>query len=214
MQPPLKADLQISEAQIGDLQMAFILAYCFSQLFVGYLGDRFQRRTVLVCSLGSSVLSLGGIGLVNSFSSLILLRIVLGISQSASVPAIAGVMGDCFTAKTRSTAVGIYLISQNVALMVAGCVGGEIADIPTWTLPEILGAPTINIAGWRMAMFIFSFVGALVVLAMYLFLREPQRSERQPGQGLGVEGGSLWRTALSIAGIFGTSSVQQFISTT
>lgn len=82
--PPLQAELQITEAQIGNMQMAFLLSYCFSQLFVGYLGDRFHRRTVLLVSLIGSIVCLVGKGMVVSFSQLILLQIALGALQSAS----------------------------------------------------------------------------------------------------------------------------------
>ena len=198
VQPPLQAELEIRDSSVADLQMAFILAYGFSQLFVGYLGDRFHRRTVLLWSLGASVLSLVGMGFAGSFTELIVLRVILGVAQSASVPAIASVMSDCFTARTRSTAVGVYLISQQMAMMVAGKYGGKIADIPTWTLPDVLGGGPIEVTGWRMSMFIFSAVGAAVLLSMFLFLREPKRTERQAGRGLGVEGASLRRTASEI----------------
>ncbi len=199
VQPPLKDELQISDSQIGDLQMAFLLAYAFSQLFVGYLGDRFHRRTVLLISLTASIFSLAGMGLAGSFSTLIVLRIVLGVAQSASVPAIAGVMADCFTPRTRSTAVGIYLVSQNIALIVAGWVGGEIADLPPWKLSVAwLGTGPILISGWRIAMIFFSIIGTFVVLGMYLFLREPARTERETGRGLGVEGASIGNTTWNV----------------
>ena len=180
VQPPLQAELEIRDSSVADLQMAFILAYGFSQLFVGYLGDRFHRRTVLLWSLGASVLSLVGMGFAGSFAELIVLRVILGVAQSASVPAIASVMSDCFTPRTRSTAVGVYLISQQMAMMVAGTYGGDIADVPTWTLPGFLGVGPIEVTGWRMSMFVFSVVGAAVMLSMFLFLREPKRTERSP----------------------------------
>ena len=198
VQPPLEADLHLTQTDVGDLQMAFILAYSFSQLFVGYLGDRFNRRTVLLCSLTGSVLVLASMGLVSSFSQLVVLWVILGVAQSASVPAIGSMVGDCFTAKTRSTAVGIYLVSQNVALIVAGGLGGEIADIPTWTLPKIFGLGPFEVAGWRMSMLVFGVVGAVVGLVIFLFLREPKRRERQEGQGLGVAGASFWQTAWAV----------------
>jgi len=197
--PPLQAELQITEAQIGNMQMAFLLPYCFSQLFVGYLGDRFHRRTVLLVSLIGSIVCLVGKGMVVSFSQLILLQIALGALQSASVPAIAGMMADCFTPRWRSTAVAIYLISQNVAIVTAGWLGGTIAGVSTWTLPgQFFGGEPIEVAGWRMAMFIFSGFGIAVAAGMLLFLREPSRTEREENRGLGVEGGSFRRTVFDV----------------
>ena len=200
VQPPLKADLLISEEEIGALQTAFVVPYALSQLFVGYLGDRFDRRMVLILSLIGSVATLVGMGLVTSYAGLMVLRVILGFAQAASVPAIAGMMADCFTPKGRSTAVAVYLVSRNVALIIAGVYGGKIADIPSWNL-SWLGMPEVEVAGWRMSMFIFALVGMVVVLAMSLLLREPARTERETGRGLGTEGGSLWNTARSVVAV-------------
>ena len=117
-QPPLQADLALDQFQLGLLRWGFVLPYCLAQLWVGYLGDRYRRRTVLLVSLIASTVSLGLMGLAQSFEGLLALRILLALAQSPSVPAIASVIADCFTPRTRSTAVGIYLVSYNFSLVV------------------------------------------------------------------------------------------------
>ncbi|MCH2129040.1 MAG: MFS transporter [Pirellulaceae bacterium] len=196
--PPLQSELTVTDAQVGDLQMAFLVSYGLTQFFVGYLSDRFQRRLVLLFSLVGSVLSLMGMGLANGFIGLLALQILLGMSQSASVPAMAGMMADCFSPKIRSTAVAVYLVSQNVAILAAGWLGGEIAEQEVWTLPGWLGQEASPIAGWRMAMFIFALLGFAVMIGMLLLLREPKRTGRSEDKGLGVQGGSFWRTTWSV----------------
>ncbi len=51
IQPSLVAELGLSDTQLGLLQQAFLLPYCLAQIGVGYLSDRFRRRSVLVTSL-------------------------------------------------------------------------------------------------------------------------------------------------------------------
>ncbi len=182
LQPPIKSELHLTETQLGLLDWAFNVTYAVSQIFVGYLSDRLRRRTVLIVSLTSSVGMLAGMGLSQSFNQLFVLRVVLALAQSASVPAIAGVVADCFTAWNRSRAVSMYLLASPFSIVTAGWLGGLVADV----------------AGWRMAMFFFAGFGGLVLGVLVLFLREPQRTERQTGEGLGEHGGSLRQTLASV----------------
>ena len=199
IQPPLKLELGLSDGQIGLLDTAFVVPYALSQLYFGHLSDRFDRRTILLLSLTGSVVSLAGLGLSGSFTMLVGLRFLLGMSQAASVPAIASIMGDCFTSRGRSTAVAVYLESQTVANIASGSLSGEIADVSSWDVGlNMLGMQIVGVSGWRMAMFVFSLVGAMVVLCVYLFLREPVRTDREAGLGLGLQGGTWWKTTKDV----------------
>lgn len=199
VQVPLSFELGLTKTQAGMLDTAFIIPYGLAQLFVAYLGDRIRRRTILSCSLLASAVALAAMGSVHSYAELIACRIVLGLAQAASVPAIAGVMADCFTPKNRSAAVGIYFVSLNLAFVVAGKYGGAFADMKGVTLPlSQWGLTTIEVSGWRLAMLVFAALGAVMALLVGLFMREPERTERRPGLGLGTEGSSLGRTILSV----------------
>ncbi len=193
--PPLKETLGLSEVQQGWLMPAFIFPYGFSQFFMGYLSDRFRRRNILIYSLTASVLALGAMAWADSFRQLRVLRACLGFAQAASVPAIGGIMADCFSPKIRSTAVAIYLMSQTAAVIAAGWAGGSIAEAPSWTLP-LVG----DLAGWRTAMLAFSLIGAGLIVILTLFLREPERTERSQGKSLSSEEGShgFWKTLHSV----------------
>lgn len=197
LQPPLIADLDLTDTQLGFLRWGFVLPYALAQIGVGYLGDRYRRRSVLLVSLVTSTIVLAAMGLARSFTELLILRILLAVAQSASVPAIASVIADCFTPKNRSTAVSIYLISYNFSLVLAGWLGGTIADTPLWNLGNF-GGKAIEVAGWRMSMFSFGAFGGLAALAIFFLLREPQRTERVARAGLGPRGASLFATLISV----------------
>ena len=192
LQKPVCDDLGISEAQWGGLQSAFLLPYALSQIVVSYFGDRFRRRTVLLISLTASFVSVTLMAFAQDYWSLIVLRVMLGFAQSASVPAIASAMGDAFTPKNRSTAVAIYLFSYNIAVILAGSVGGMLTDTPTWTFG------TTTIAGWRAAIAVFGGIGVVIAGIMFFFFREPPRLDRVKGEGLGVEGSNFFVTLLTV----------------
>ena len=197
VQVPLTSELGLSDSESGMLDTAFLIPYGISQLFVAYLSDRLQRRRVLAVSLLASSVCLFAMGFVGGFWQLVGLRILLGFSQSASVPAIAGVMADCFTPKNRSTAVGVYNLSLNLAVVVVGTLGGGLADLPNLALPfEVLGVGELS--GWRLALLVFGVTGGLASLVVAVVMSEPERTERKSSHGLGQQGAGLWATLLSV----------------
>ena len=197
VQVPLTSELGLSDSESGMLDTAFLIPYGISQLFVAYLSDRLQRRRVLAVSLLASSVCLFAMGFVGGFWQLAGLRVLLGFGQSASVPAIAGVMADCFTPKNRSTAVGIYNLSLNLAVVVVGTLGGGLADLPNLVLPfEMLGVGELS--GWRLALLVFGVTGALASLLIAVVMSEPERTERKSSQGLGQQGAGLMATVLSV----------------
>jgi sugar phosphate permease len=194
---PVSLDLSLDSDEFGSLGTAFLFSYAVAQIGAGFLGDRFTRRTVLVWSLLASSVVLVLTSLADGYASLLVLRIALGIAQSASVPAIASTMADAFTPKTRSRAVGFYLISYNLALVLTGKYGGRLADTEEWRIPQgFLGQGDLILAGWRMSFLAFAALGIFVTLVFALLFREPPRMERLPDRGLGT-GRVTLSTALS-----------------
>src|SRR5260370_13001344 len=114
LKKPLSDGLHLTPDEFGWLNPAFYLPYTLSQVAVGYLGDRLPRRTILLWSLSASVLALAGMGLATGFWQMVGLRILLGVGQAASVPAIASALADSFTPRGRSRALSMYLIPYNL----------------------------------------------------------------------------------------------------
>src|SRR5262249_603787 len=99
LKKPLLDELHLNPDEFGWPGLAFHLPHPLAQIGTGYLGDRFPRRTVLLCSMIGSTAALAGMGCTRSFQELFVLRVLLGLAQSASVPAIAGAMADSFTSR-------------------------------------------------------------------------------------------------------------------
>ena len=181
LKKPLSDGLNLTPDEFGWLYPAFYLPYTLSQVAVGYLGDRLPRRTILLWSLSASVLALVGMGLATGFWQMVGLRVLLGVGQAASVPAIASALADSFTPRGRSRAVSTYLIPYTLGLIVAATYGGRVADTPVWHVSlGALGGPVLSVPGWRMALLLVAALGAVVGAIFWLFFREPPRSERAP----------------------------------
>ncbi len=196
MLPLAEGGLGVTEAELAWSGPAWSVPYCLAQLFVGYLSDRYRRRTVILSSLMASVICLVGMGVVRDVNEFLIGRVLLGLAQACAVPAMASVIADCFRPHTRSKAVAIYLFSYNCALIFAGVFGGAIADLPSQHVP---GTPASWIVtGWRMSHFAFAGIGLVAWFVLFVLLKEPKRTERVDGQGLGATGGTLGQTLIVI----------------
>ena len=84
--PLIKDELHLSSTQIGLLLSAFFWSYMPGQLVAGWLAERINPYRTL--ALGLAIWSMATIacGLAGGFASLIVLRIVLGLGESAAFP--------------------------------------------------------------------------------------------------------------------------------
>jgi len=79
--PLIKAELGLSNGQLGLAFSAFAYPYAFFQLFGGWLGDRFGPRRVLFLSGLVVMLATVATGFVGGLGSLIAARFALGLGE-------------------------------------------------------------------------------------------------------------------------------------
>jgi MFS family permease len=102
--PMLKDELGISAAKLGVLLSAFFWTYACSQLFSGWLVDRFNVNWVFAAGfiLWSAATAMTGI--VQAFSALLVLRLLLGISESVAYPSYSKIIALNFSEEHRGFA--------------------------------------------------------------------------------------------------------------
>jgi len=84
--PPMKADLNLSNTELGLVFSAFAIPYALFQLIGGWIGDKFGARLTLsaCCALvGASTMMTGA---ARGFISLFVLRLALGFGEGAAFP--------------------------------------------------------------------------------------------------------------------------------
>jgi MFS family permease len=119
----MTTDLHLSEASIGLLLSGFFWVYSFMQVPSGWLVDRFGVKRAY--SLGYAFWSITSActGLVNSFATLIGLRIALGTGQAISFPASSRAVANWFQDRERGTVTGIYLTGVRFGTALSSIVG-------------------------------------------------------------------------------------------
>jgi MFS family permease len=84
--PLIKADLNLSNTQLGLAFSAFAYPYALFQLIGGYIGDKFGARlTLIVCALIVCAAT-AATGAVGGLASLFAARLALGIGEGATFP--------------------------------------------------------------------------------------------------------------------------------
>jgi MFS family permease len=84
--PLIKADLKISNTQLGLAFSAFAIPYALFQLIGGWIGDRLGPRLTLAICCAIIGISTVLTGAVTGIVSLFLLRLVLGFGEGAGFP--------------------------------------------------------------------------------------------------------------------------------
>lgn len=139
----------------GNLMAAFMWIYGLMSPFAGAIADRMNRKWLIVASLfvWSSVTLL--MGFTHDFSTLYVLRMVMGLSEAMYIPAALALIADFHTGKSRSLAIGVHM----TGLYVGQALGG-------------FGAMLSHHLSWENTFIYFGLFGALYALVLATFLHE------------------------------------------
>ncbi len=155
---PLKAELNLTDEQLGVLQSAFTWGYFLTAPIFGYLGDRVPRRWLIAA--GVVVWSFGTLmcGHADHMTSLLIFRILVGFGEASFGTISPGWIADLFTKRRRNTAISVFYLAIPVGSALGYIIGGSIAAH----------------YGWRAA---FMWVGypGLFLTGLLFLLREPRR---------------------------------------
>lgn len=181
MFPSLKADLGISDAQLGYVGSAFLWVYAFGCPIAGQLGDVFSKRMLVVLSLIVWSVVTIGTGLVTSAAMLLVMRAAMGVSESLFMSSAVALTANAYEQTQRSRAVSVLMTGQIAGIVAGGWFGGWMADR----------------GQWRGAFFILGAVGVLYALPYLTFLRrveEPKPEHDATTSGLAI--GTLIRVPM------------------
>jgi MFS family permease len=92
--PLIKGQLHLSGTQIGLILSAFFWTYTPSQILAGWLAERINAYRTLAIGVAIWSLATAATGLATGFVSLIALRLVLGVGESAAFPCSSKLLGQ------------------------------------------------------------------------------------------------------------------------
>ncbi len=180
---PIKAELNLTDQQLGTIQSAFMWGYFLTSPIFGYLGDRVPRRWLVAA--GVFVWSFGTLmsGHVSALGALIFYRVLVGFGEASFGTISPGWIADLFPAARRNNAISVFYL----AIPVGSALG------------YILGSKIAAVYGWRTAFLWAGYPGLLLAFILFL-LREPARGASEaPAPAAAVEGKKPgWGTYLTL----------------
>lgn len=173
--PYVKADLGLTDLQLGHVNTVLFLTIAVATFIAGFLGDRFSRKRIIVFSLIFWSVATMGLGFASSFVVVVLLRsVATGGGESFYGPSAMSLLA-AYHQETRSLAFSIHQAALYLGLMLSG-------TLACWVLGWV--------GSWRGVFVVFGGCGLLLGLLFIPLLREPVR-ERASSNGQPI-GQSLW----------------------
>jgi sugar phosphate permease len=166
--PLIKADLTISNTQLGLAFSAFAIPYAFFQLIGGWIGDRLGPKLTLAICCAIVGVSTALMGAVTGIASLFLLRLALGFGEGAGFPTATRAMASWTPQSNWGFAQGIV---------------HSFARIGNAVTPPIM-AGLLVFSTWRGSFVILGSVSLLWLVMWIWYFRDDPREH--PGMTLAV----------------------------
>ncbi|MDX2142582.1 MAG: MFS transporter [Rhodospirillaceae bacterium] len=173
----IQKDLLLTDTQMGVLQgIAFALFYVLFGIPIGWLVDRWHRKTILTFGMTVWSLATAACGYAGTFWTFFLCRVGVGIGEATLNPCSASIIGDYFPPKQRPKAFGIYVMGTAFGTGLTYLGGGVVFGfLAAYTVVDLglFG----ELKPWR-AMFLFvGLAGLLPALIFLLTVKEPARKD-------------------------------------
>lgn len=160
LQEPIKADLGLSDTQLGMLTgLSFALVYCIAGIPVARLADLTSRKAVITVSLALWSGFTALCGLTNNFLQLLLARLGVGLGEAGGSPPAHAMLSDLYEKEKRGRALAVYSSGLYIGTLCGYWLGGWLSDAMSW----------------REAFFAVGIPGVLFSFVLWFTVREPQR---------------------------------------
>lgn len=153
--PSIKADLSLTDTQLGLVVAAFSIPYALLQVVGGNIGERFgARKALFVIALLWGVATLAT-GLSIGFWSLFAARILLGLTEAAAFPTATSAMTRWVPSDRNGFVQGVVHSASRLGNAAAPLI---VAALIVW-------------AGWRESFLILGVVSAVWGVIWFLYFR-------------------------------------------
>jgi predicted MFS family arabinose efflux permease len=162
LQEPIKADMGLSDAQLGLLSgFSFALVYITAGIPIAYWADRGNRRNIVALAVtvwsGMTALS----GFAQNYTQLLFARIGVGIGEAGGSPPAHAMISDYYPPAQRATALSIYSTGVHIGVLIGFLAGGFISQA----------------LGWRAAFMAVGLPGVIFAVIFFLTVKEPERGQ-------------------------------------
>jgi MFS family permease len=175
MVKPMRAELQISDFQVGLLQgFAFALLHGIVGLPIGYAVDRVSRRLVVFLGVAIWATAATCCGLAQNYPQLLLARSFVGIGEAALAPAAFSILSNLFPRDRLTFALSVFSIGALIGASGAFAIGGFVIH----SLGDGISLPVLgHLSAWRIAFIVTGLPGLVLCFAIFLIPEPPRGAD-------------------------------------
>ena len=188
---PMKADLGVSDTQIGWLYGVFALFYAMAAWPIALAADRRSRKYIIAAGIFFWSVMTIACGLSRQYWQVLLARVGVGVGEAALGPATVSMVGDLFPRQQIPMALSVFQTAAVMGSGVAFLIGGYVLELVEQAEPLIL--PVVGaLRPWQQTFVYVGLPGVFLALA-FLMLREPQRRLASTDESTGPELRAFYR---------------------
>jgi len=163
--PVITQDLQINNAQVGILNLAFTVAWGASAIVVSSIADKKGnlKRWLLLSGFLTSIFG-AACALATSFETLIVFRILVGIAEGPFSTFIMAMLGKSVSENRLGLSVGI--VNTGVAVIAAA-------------MAPILLTQLVAVTTWQMVFFVGALPGLIFMIVVTVFVKPVPDTKRE-----------------------------------
>jgi MFS family permease len=162
--PLLKTEMGLTDIELGLVGSSFMWVYALALPFAGLVGDRVNRKTLILAGLIFWSLITVATALSTKFWHLFLFRALEGFGEAFYFPASMALISDYHGRRTRSRAMALHQSGVYAGTIAGGTLAGFLAEQ----------------YGWRSGFYVFGILGVFLGAALFLLLKEPKRGQAEP----------------------------------
>src|SRR6476659_8568355 len=192
VQSDVKKEFMVSDTEIGVLTTAFLITYMVAAPVVGWMGDRFPRKNIVVFGIfiwsGFTFLT----WLVHDYNQLLFRHAIVGIGEASYATIAPTLIADSFPLLKRGRMLSIFFLGLPVGSAAGYFVGGYLAHA---------------FGSWRAPFMAAGIPGFLLALLLWM-LPEPPRGQHEAFTPAKVKGilGNLMRNGAFMTATLGMAA--------
>jgi predicted MFS family arabinose efflux permease len=145
--PLIKADLSLSDTELGILGSSFMLCYMLSAPLFGWIGDRTSRVRLAAGGLVVWSLSTALAGFAPGYRSLLAARTTVGIGEASFGTVSPGLIADFFPKERRGRVLALFYLAIPAGSALGYILGGVLGQKFGWHAAFLMvGAPGLLLA--------------------------------------------------------------------
>ncbi|HEY1560370.1 MAG TPA: MFS transporter [Caulobacteraceae bacterium] len=161
----IKVDLNLTDTQLGLLGgLAFAILYTLLGVPIARLAERWNRVSIISISIVLWSGFTAACGLAANFTSLLAMRVGVGIGEAGCSPPSHSLISDYFEPKRRASALSVYAFGIPLGATIGAIAAGALAQH----------------LGWRAAFMIVGAPGVILAVLIKWVVREPPRGHSEP----------------------------------